>query len=45
VIPNDSPTEQTDEISLNDSDQTTLSSIATTDEPIDDRTKYGEKRR
>ncbi|CAF1624008.1 unnamed protein product [Rotaria sordida] len=49
VIPNDSPSEQTDEISLNDADQTTLSSLTTTttaDEPVvDARTKYGAKRR
>jgi hypothetical protein len=48
VIPNDNQCEQTDEILLNDADQITLSSIitiTTTDEPIDDRTKYGEKRR
>jgi hypothetical protein len=45
VIPNDSQSEQTDEISLNDADQTTLSSLATNDEPVDDRTKYGAKRR
>ncbi|CAF2741288.1 unnamed protein product [Rotaria sp. Silwood2] len=45
VIPNDSQSEQTDEISLNDTDQTTLSSLTTTDEPVDARTKYGAKRR
>jgi hypothetical protein len=45
VIPNDSQSEQTDEISLNDVDQTTLSSLTTNDEPVDDRTKYGAKRR
>jgi hypothetical protein len=46
VIPNDTQSEQTDELSLNDNiDQTTLSSLTTTDEPVDDRTKYGEKRR
>ncbi|CAF4081255.1 unnamed protein product, partial [Rotaria magnacalcarata] len=45
VIPNDSPSELTDEISLNDADQTTLSSLTTTDEPVDPRTKYGAKRR
>jgi hypothetical protein len=45
VIPNDSQSEQTDEISLNDTDQTTLSSFITIDEPVDDRTKYGAKRR
>ncbi len=45
VIPNDSLSEQTDEISLNDGDQTTLSSLTTIDEPVDDRTKYGAKRR
>ncbi|CAF1050685.1 unnamed protein product [Adineta ricciae] len=45
VISNDSQSEPTDEISYNDADQTTLSSFATIDEPIDDRTKYGEKRR
>ncbi|CAF1528180.1 unnamed protein product [Rotaria sp. Silwood1] len=45
VIQNDSQSEQTDEISLNDTDQTTLSSLTTTDEPMDARTKYGAKRR
>ncbi|CAF1681337.1 unnamed protein product, partial [Adineta ricciae] len=45
VTSNDSQSEPTDEISYNDADQTTLSSFATIDEPIDDRTKYGEKRR
>jgi hypothetical protein len=45
VIPNDSECEQIDEISLNDADQITLSTFTTTDEPVDDRTKYGEKRR
>ncbi len=46
MIPNDTQSEQTDELSLNDNiDQTTLSSLTTTDEPVDDRTKYGEKRR
>ncbi len=46
MIPNDSQSEQTDELSLNDNnDQTTLLSLTTTDEPVDDRTKYGEKRR
>ncbi len=51
VIPNDNLNEQTDEISLNDIDTnidqslTSQVSITTNDEPIDDRTKYGEKRR
>ncbi|CAF3192285.1 unnamed protein product [Rotaria socialis] len=45
VIPNDSPSELADEISLNDADQTALSSLTTTDEPVDPRTKYGAKRR
>jgi hypothetical protein len=47
VIPNDSQNEQTDDLSLNDNniDQTTFSSLTTTDELVDDRTKYGEKRR
>jgi hypothetical protein len=46
VISNDSsPSEQTDEISLNDADQITLSSLTINDEPVDDRTKYGGKRR
>ncbi len=48
MISNDNQCEQTDEILLNDGDQITISSIVTTittDEPIDDRTKYGEKRR
>lgn len=46
MIQNDTQSEQTDELSCtNDSiDQTTLSSL-TTDEPVDDRTKYGAKRR
>jgi hypothetical protein len=37
VIPNDTLTEPPDEISSQDND--------TNNEPIDDRTKYGEKRR
>ncbi len=46
MISNDSsPSEQTDEISLNDADQITLSSLTINDEPVDDRTKYGGKRR
>ncbi len=47
MIPNDSQNEQTDDLSLNDNniDQTTFSSLTTTDELVDDRTKYGEKRR
>ncbi|CAF2637751.1 unnamed protein product [Rotaria sp. Silwood2] len=53
VIPNDNPNEQTDEISLQDIDTSidqslTLHSSTTTttnDEHVDDRTKYGEKRR
>jgi len=46
VISNDSsPSEQTDDISLNDADQITLSSLTINDEPVDDRTKYGGKRR
>ena len=44
-IPNDSQSEQADETSSTDADQTTLSSITTIDEPVDDRTKYGAKRR
>ncbi|CAF1141677.1 unnamed protein product, partial [Adineta steineri] len=45
VISNDSQSEQIDEISLNDTDQATLSSITINDESVDDRTKYGGKRR
>ncbi|CAF1512186.1 unnamed protein product [Adineta steineri] len=45
VISNDSQSEQIDEISLNDTDQATLSSITINDEAVDDRTKYGGKRR
>jgi len=48
VIPNDNLNEQTDEISLNDIDTSIdqlQGSITTNDEPVDDRTKYGEKRR
>ncbi|CAM4784560.1 unnamed protein product [Rotaria magnacalcarata] len=51
MISNDNLNEQTDEISLHDIDTnidsslTVQSSVATNDEPVDDRTKYGEKRR
>ncbi|CAF4786936.1 unnamed protein product, partial [Rotaria socialis] len=51
VISNDNLNEQTDEISLHDTDTnidsslTAQSSVTTNDEPVDDRTKYGEKRR
>ncbi|CAF1270531.1 unnamed protein product [Rotaria sordida] len=53
VIPNDNLNEQTDEISLHDIDASIDQSLAlhsstpttTNDEHIDDRTKYGEKRR
>lgn len=46
VIPNDNPNEQTDEISEIDPNSVDQSlTITTNDEPVDDRTKYGEKRR
>ncbi len=47
VIPNDNLNEQTDEISLVDIDTNIDQSLTltTNDEPVDDRTKYGEKRR
>jgi hypothetical protein len=47
VIPNDNLNEQTDEIPPHDIDTNIdqLLTITTNDEPIDDRTKYGEKRR
>jgi hypothetical protein len=48
VIPNDNLNDQTDEVSLHDIDTSidaANSSITTNDEPVDDRTKYGEKRK
>jgi hypothetical protein len=48
VIPNDNLNDQTDEISSRDIDTNidqSQSSITTNDEPVDDRTKYGEKRK
>ncbi|CAF1074087.1 unnamed protein product [Adineta ricciae] len=51
VIPNDTPHEQIDEASVDDIDtnvdqsHSSLTTTTTADEHVDDRTKYGEKRR
>jgi hypothetical protein len=46
VIPNDTPSEQIDEVSIHDIDAIVDQPLTTTnDEPVDDRTRYGEKRR
>lgn len=45
VIPNDNPNELADEVSVQGSDNNIEQLLTTNEEPVDDRTKYGEKRR
>lgn len=45
VIPNDNLNELPDDVSGHEIDNNTDPSLTTNDEPVDDRTKYGEKRK